>query len=151
MRRHANPASRRATGDRAGHYRRARLAEAFRTEISEIVRFELSDERVDTVAVHHVALNAAGTAARVYVSGDGNPDIDFASTVRALNEAMDFIRGSLGQRLGLHRVPMLHFVFDKALLSAARIEAILDEERVRFAELEQPPQTASEVVDETSP
>ncbi|QUW00486.1 30S ribosome-binding factor RbfA [Chloracidobacterium sp. MS 40/45] len=117
---------------RPGNHRRERLCEAFRLEINEIVRFELDDERVDPVIVHHVALNAAGTAARVYVSSDGGRETDLAATVRALNEATDFIRQALGQHLGLHRVPALHFVLDKTLLSASRIEAILDEERSRL-------------------
>ncbi|MCS7078644.1 MAG: 30S ribosome-binding factor RbfA [Chloracidobacterium sp.] len=136
MRRHASHGSR-STG--AARHRRARLSEAFRTEISEIVRFELTDEAVDPVAIHYVALNAAGTSARVYVSGDGCAETDFTATVRALNAARDFIRRSLGQRLGLHRVPSLHFVLDKTLLSASRIEAILNEERPRFSALDAPP------------
>ncbi len=123
---HAKPSA-------SGSHRRERLCEAFRLEIDEIIQFELMDERVDAVGVRHVALNAAGTAARVYVSGDGRSEADFAAALRALNEAADFIRRSLGQRLSLHRVPTLAFVFDKALLSASRIEAILDEERARFA------------------
>jgi len=107
-------------------------------ELNEILRFELADERVDAVEVHHVALNAAGTAARVYISGDGNREADLATTVRALNAATDFIRHALGQHLGLQRVPTLHFVLDKTLLSASRIEAILDEERSRLAALDKP-------------
>ncbi len=130
MRRHT---SHRARSTGAGGHRRARLCEAFRVEIGEIVRFELEDVAIDPVVVHHVALNAAGTSARVYVSGDGDLETDFAATVRALNAATDFIRYALGRRLGLHRVPALHFVLDKTLLSAARIEAILDEERPRFS------------------
>ncbi|OYT73611.1 MAG: ribosome-binding factor A [Chloracidobacterium sp. CP2_5A] len=129
MRRHASHAK--PSG--AGSHRRERLCEALRLEIGEIVQFELADERVDAVSVHHVALNAAGTAARVYISGDGCPEADLAATTRALTEATEFIRHALGQRLGLPRVPTLHFVLDTTLLSAARIEAILDEERIRFA------------------
>jgi len=123
---------------RRANHRRARLCEAFRLELNEILRFELADERVDAVEVHHVALNAAGTAARVYISGDGNREADLATTVRALNAATDFIRHALGQHLGLQRVPTLHFVLDKTLLSASRIEAILDEERSRLAALDKP-------------
>ncbi|QUV82319.1 30S ribosome-binding factor RbfA [Chloracidobacterium sp. D] len=123
---------------RPGNHRRERLCEAFRLEINEIVRFELDDERVDPVVVHHVALNAAGTAARVYVSGDGGRESNLALTVRVLNEATDFIRQALGQHLGLHRVPTLHFVLDKTLLSASRIEAILDEERPRLEAADAP-------------
>lgn len=140
MRRHTSHGARSAG---AGGHRRARLCEAFRTEISEIVRFELADDAIDPVAVHYVALNAAGTSARVYISGDGCSTADFTATVRALNAATDFIRHALGRRLGLHRVPALHFVFDKTLLSAARIEAILDEERPRFSALEPPPDDAA--------
>lgn len=118
---------------RPGNHRRERLCEAFRTEINEIVRFELDDVRVDSVVIHHVALNAAGTSARVYVSSDGSLETNLATSVRALNEATAFIRQSLGRHLGLNRVPTLHFVLDKTLLSASRIEAILDEEHSRLA------------------
>ncbi|MGQ9896094.1 MAG: 30S ribosome-binding factor RbfA [Acidobacteriota bacterium] len=117
---------------RPENHRRERLCEALRLEINEIVRFELDDERVDPVVVHHVALNAAGTSARAYVSSDGDRETDLATTVRILNEATDFIRQALGQHLGLQRVPALHFVLDKTLLSASRIEAILDAERSRL-------------------
>lgn len=114
-------------------YRRGRVTEAMRKEISEIVRFELADERIGPTAINYISLSKDGKSARVYVSGAGVTEMDMDETVRALNHAASFVRHEIGQRLDWNRVPELHFIFDKTMTSAMRIEEILDEERPRLA------------------
>jgi ribosome-binding factor A len=113
-------------------YRRGRVTEAMRKEISEIVRFELADDRVGPTAINHIALTKDKKSARVYVSGAGVTEMDMEETVKALNHAATYIRHQVGQRLSWNRVPELQFIFDKTMTSAMRIEQILDEERPRL-------------------
>ncbi len=120
------------SNDLAAEYRRGRLSEALREEISEIVRFELGDERIDPVAVNHVALNPKLNSARVYVSGAGVA-CDIEGTVAALNRAAQYIQRQVTFRLHLRKAPTLHFVFDKTMVAAMRIEEILDEESARLS------------------
>ncbi len=124
------------SGGTPPEYRRGRVTEAMRKEISEIVRFELADDRIGPTAINHISLSKDGKSARVYVSGAGVTEMDMDETVRALNHAASFIRHEVGQRLDWNRVPELHFIFDKTMTSAMRIEEILDEERPRLAAAE---------------
>lgn len=112
-------------------HRRERLAEALREEVSDIVNFELEDERIRSVDITAVKLDRE--RARVFVYLTGEPD-EITTTVEALNHAANYIRQQVVVRLNLHKTPHLHFVYDAQLASALRIEAVLKEEADRVSE-----------------
>ena len=57
-------------------------------------------------------------------------DEDKEASIAGLRAAAAFIRGELGRRLRVRRVPELHFELDKALEHAMHIERLLSEVRV---------------------
>ncbi len=112
-----------------------RLGEQIREEISMIIAGDLDDPRVDPVTVTDARITPDLRNAKVYVSVMGT-DEEAASALSALRSATGFIRQQLGTVLRLKRIPELHFVHDKTVESAARIEEILSEEVEKARERE---------------
>ncbi|MCC7156505.1 MAG: 30S ribosome-binding factor RbfA [Bryobacterales bacterium] len=84
--------------------RTRRVEEMMREELSELIRFELSDPRVTEVDVSAVHVSHDLKRADVVVAA-GNP-----SAIEGLEHARHFLRRQLMQRLDLFRMPELRFV-----------------------------------------
>jgi ribosome-binding factor A len=104
-----------------------RIAEQIREEVSQIVGYELRDERVGFVTVTDVRVAPDLSTARVYVTVLGTAD-EQASAVGALNHAAAFVRRQLAPRLRTKRVPTLHFALDDVLERGNRIDNLLKED-----------------------
>jgi len=108
-----------------GH-RGERLAEQVREEVSQIVSYELDDDRVGFATVTDVRVAPDYSSARIYVSILGSEE-EKQAAVEALNHASGFIRRQLAPRLHTKRTMTLHFVLDDLLERGNRIEALLKE------------------------
>ena len=75
-----------------------------REELSELIRFELSDPRVSQVDVSAVHVAHDLKRADVVVVAAN------AEAVAGLDHARHYLRRQLMQRLNLYRMPELHFV-----------------------------------------
>lgn len=109
-------------------YRRTdRVDELLKEEIAGILR-ELKDPRVGFVTVMDVEVSPDLRHARVFVSvlGDEEEKIE---TIRALDRASGFVRARVGEAITLKYLPNLHFILDRTLEKAARIEKLIDEMR----------------------
>mgnify|MGYP000979725106 CR=1 FL=1 len=117
-------------GDRqqTGHgHRTDRIAEAIREEVSQIVGYELNDERIGFATVTDVRLTPDLATARVFVSILGTPE-EQRTGVTALNNAAGFVRRLLAPRLSTRRVPTIVFSLDDLLERGNRIEDLLKED-----------------------
>lgn len=103
-----------------------RLNEQLRQEISLLIRDEVRDPRVGMVTVTAVETSPELDHARVYVNTLGDAD-ERDEAVAGLQSAASFLRGQLGRRLHMRRIPELHFSLDRTLAEAERIEALLRE------------------------
>ncbi|MEW6731478.1 MAG: 30S ribosome-binding factor RbfA [Acidobacteriota bacterium] len=107
--------------------RAIRLAETIRQEASDIVEYELTDERLSNVKVTSVKISPDLRNATIFVDIEGGKqEIDRA--IAALRHATGFIRYQLASRLQLKRAPDLLFKYDDTSKKAARIEELLREE-----------------------
>lgn len=106
--------------------RTARINEQLRQEISLLVRTEVKDPRVRLVTITDVVASPELDHARVYITTLGEED-DKAAALSGLRSASAFIRGELGRRLHIRRVPELRFEIDRKLENAQRIESLLRE------------------------
>lgn len=106
--------------------RTARVGEQLRREISDLLQREVKDPRVEGAIITHVDVTADLFHARVFVSVGGD-DAYRARVLEGLVAAAPFIRGELGRRLHLRRVPELRFELDRSLDHALRIEQLLRE------------------------
>ena len=104
--------------------RSLKLAEALKDEISEVVGFELDDPRLETVTVTDVTVSEDLRDAKVFVLVQGNEQ-EVAEAMKALQNAMVFVRQQVAMNLSLRHVPHLHFARDTAEENAARINQLL--------------------------
>ena len=104
--------------------RSERLAEALKDEISEVVGFELDDPRLETVTVTDVTVSEDLRDAKVFVLVQGD-EKEVADAMKALQNAMVFVRQQVAMNLSLRHVPHLHFARDTAEENAARVNQLL--------------------------
>ena len=104
--------------------RSLRLAEALKDEISEVVGFELDDPRLETVTVTDVTVSEDLRDAKVFVLVQGD-EKEVGDAMKALQNAMVFVRQQVAMNLSLRHVPHLHFARDTAEENAARVNQLL--------------------------
>jgi ribosome-binding factor A len=89
-------------------HRAERVAEAIREELDELINYELDDPRVHGASVAEVVLTPDRKRAVIRVQAEGGAE-EQHETLVALENARNFLRRSLGERLDLYRTPDLHF------------------------------------------
>jgi ribosome-binding factor A len=119
--------------------RQARVANAMRELLTELIAREVKDPRVHTagmVSVSQVELNRDLSVARVFVSfigGAGDEQVEDRA-LAALQAAAGFLRGPVGRRMRLQRAPELRFARDPRAEFGQRMREILIEDEQRVAE-----------------
>lgn len=103
-----------------------RINEQLRQEISILVRDEVRDPRVGLVTITGVETSPELDHAKVYITVLGD-DEEKEQALQGLRSAASFVRGQLGRRLHMRRIPELHFQIDRVLEEASRIDALLRE------------------------
>lgn len=106
--------------------RTARINEQLRQEIALLIREEVRDPRVGLATITAVVASPELDHARVFVTALGEEE-EKEEVVAGLRSAAPFIRGQLGRRLHMRRIPELHFELDRKLENAMRIETLLRE------------------------
>ena len=101
-----------------------KVAESLRTEISEIVGYELEDPRLLSVTVTDVRVADNLRDAKVYVLVEGD-ETEIQAALSALHHAAPYIRKQVAFALDLRHAPVLHFVRDIVEEKANRIEGLL--------------------------
>ena len=107
-------------------YRKGRISEEVKREISDIIQRELKDPRLDLVSIVNVDVAGDLKTAKVYVSSLKGAEAT-ASSVEGLRSAAGFIRSELSRRLKTRTVPELTFIADDSIEHGIRISKILSE------------------------
>jgi ribosome-binding factor A len=120
--------------------RAERVAERIRIELMDLlVRGVVRDPQAADCFVTAVRVSDDLRSARIWVrklqagGGSGLDDAAREEAVAALNRAAGFLRRELAPRLRLRHQPELRFVWDEGEERAARIEALLAEDRTEDA------------------
>lgn len=108
--------------------RAARVAEALREELEEVIVYEMKDPRIDADGVAEVLISpdARRASVRLALTGDAGKQQE---TVDALNHARNFLRREMARRLDMFRVPELRFEATVSAELGSKIEHLL--KRVR--------------------
>ncbi len=106
--------------------RTERIDELLRQEITSLLTKEVADPRIGFATVTDVETAPDLRHARVWVSVIGQP-ADRASTVRALEHAMPFVRRELGKRLRLRRIPEFSVRLDESIERGSRVMKLINE------------------------
>lgn len=108
--------------------RTARVGEAIRDELSQLLSFEMEDPRLKGVSIAEVTVTPDGRQARVNAALYGS-DAERKDALNALHHAASHLRRELAHRLQLRHVPELLFFADTGVEASSRVEVLL--ERVR--------------------
>ena len=105
-----------------------RVADQIRSELALLLSREVHDPGIGFVTLTRVQVSPDLQQARVLYTALGD-DKARATSARALERAVPFLRRQLGRRLRLKRVPELRFAYDPSVAGQDRIERILSELR----------------------
>jgi ribosome-binding factor A len=105
-------------------HRAARVAEAVREELAEIIGFELDDPRLRALTVREVQISPGARHARVQVAIEAGA-AEQRQAAAALDHARHYLRHELATRLNLRKVPELHFEIGLWTEADNRIEILL--------------------------
>ncbi|UCB43559.1 MAG: 30S ribosome-binding factor RbfA [Dehalococcoidales bacterium] len=107
-------------------YHIERVNSLIRQEISELLRCQVKDPRLDTfITVTAVDTSSDMRHAKVFVSRLGGQE-DKHKTLGVLASAAGFFRRELAARLKLRRVPELNFQWDDSLERGDRLLQLID-------------------------
>jgi ribosome-binding factor A len=107
-----------------------RVAEMVLRELSQMLLRDLKDPRLRGITLTSVKMSDDLRHARVFFSHlEGHTRGPEA--IRGFRSAEGFIRRSIGQALTLRFTPQLDFEFDEGPERAARLDALLREQRSR--------------------
>lgn len=102
-----------------------RIGDLIRAEVAEILNRKIQDPRIGFVTVTGVEVTKDLREAKVFVSVfEGTEKQE--ETLKGLKSAKGFIRGELGRRLQLRRVPEISFRLDLSVQRAAHLYEILE-------------------------
>ena len=104
------------------------ISELLRREISSIILHELSDPRMGFVTITRVQIAGDYRSAKVYATVRGS-NSDLRRTLGALTHARGHIQGLIADRIKLRHTPVLEFLEDQELLTALRVNRLIDEVR----------------------
>lgn len=103
-----------------------RIADQIQRELSEIIRLELKDPRIDLVTITDVEVTQDNAHAKVFFTALGETAQQEAAT-RALDHAAGFLRSNLAKRIKLRTVPQLHFHYDVSVERGMRLSKLIDD------------------------
>lgn len=111
-----------------GAPRRKRVERDLRDLLVEVLA-QLSDPRLDDVAVNRIELTDDLSFARIYVREGIAASTDGAGVIDGLDAAGGRIRREVAQRLQMRRAPELRFLYDEGLDHSRRVDELLAEIR----------------------
>ena len=93
--------------------------------ISEILANETRDELMHTITITDVDTAKDLSVAKVFFTSLLNQDKK--SLEKEVNEASDFVRKKVAEKMDLRQTPKLKFIYDESIEYGNKIEKILDE------------------------
>lgn len=108
-------------------HRTERISEALREELGELIAYEMADPRVASASVTDVHVSPDLRHALIHIGFQRTEEAE--EGIAALTGARHFLRGEVTRRLGVFRVPELHFESDASVALGNRMEHLL--KRVR--------------------
>ena len=105
--------------------RHQRLGTQIQRTLSELLRFETKDPRLQNISLTEVELSRDLSVAKVYFSLL-DPEGDSAEALHGLDAAAGFLRRKLGAAIKARHVPELRFAHDDSAAEAVRIGRLID-------------------------
>ncbi|WMQ74438.1 MAG: 30S ribosome-binding factor [Sodalis sp.] len=108
--------------------RTQRVAQEMQKEIAIILQREIKDPRVGMATISGVEVSRDLAYAKVFVTFlNDNTHEQVKTGVRALQDAVGFIRSLLGKAMRLRVVPELTFTYDNSLVEGMRMSNLVSQ------------------------
>lgn len=101
-----------------------RKKELIKIKLSEILKREVNDPKLDHATITRVEVSPDTTFAKIYFCSF-HPDVDSDEMLAAFNSAKNFIQSKLGKALQTRNTPKLAFVYDAGFDHASDIDHLL--------------------------
>ena len=105
--------------------RTARVGQAIREELAELISFEMNDPRLKSVTVADVDVTPDGRQATVKVEVFGTAE-EQKDAMAALHHSAGFLRHQVASRMELRHAPELLFLSDAGMAAQSRVETLLE-------------------------
>ena len=120
-------------GPQRGFARTDRVAEQIRRDLSELIRSEIRDPRVQQVSLTAVEVTPDYAHAKVfYTALVGESERE--ALAKGLKRASGFLRHELSRQLLLRTVPELHFEYDTSVERGMSLSSLIDSAVARTAD-----------------
>lgn len=107
-------------------YRLGRLGEEMKKELSDIIRYQLDDPRLNMVSILRVDVTRDLRYARVFISAL-TQDTSLEEIADVLTQSKGYIRRELAKRIQVRYIPEPLFVPDDSIAYGMKISKIIDE------------------------
>ena len=113
----------------------SRVAELIKREVSQMILFDIKDDRVGSGMVSVTAVDVAGDLqhTKIFVSIYGSDEVR-AETMEGLKSVTGYVRSELGKRVRLRRTPTVIFVEDKSFDRATSVLSLINQLSLKRAE-----------------
>ena len=128
----------------------SRVAELIKREVSQMILFDIKDDRVGAGMVSVTAVDVAGDLqhTKVFVSIYGSDEVR-AETMEGLKAVTGYVRSQIGKRVGLRRTPTVIFVEDTSFDRATSVLSLINQLSLKRADSENLAAEDSELDPET--
>ena len=120
-------------GPQRGFARTDRVAEQIRRDLSELIRTELRDPRVQQVSLTAVEVTPDYAHAKVFYTALV-AESEREALAKGLQRASGFLRHELSRQLLLRTVPELHFEYDTSVERGISLSSLIDSAVSRTAD-----------------
>jgi ribosome-binding factor A len=106
----------------------SRVAELIKREVSQMILFDIKDDRVGAGMVSVTGVDVAGDLqhTKIFVSIYGSDEVR-AETMEGLKAVTGYVRSELGKRVRLRRTPTVIFVEDKSFDRATSVLSLINQ------------------------
>jgi len=104
--------------------RQQRIAQLILKDVSEMIQFQIKDPEIGFVTLSDVDLSNDYSYVRLYVSFM-DPSKDQEVQLKVLNSYARQIRGALGKKLMIRKIPEVSFHLDPSFAQGQRIDDLL--------------------------
>ncbi len=123
----------------------SRVAELIKREVSQMILFDIKDDRVGAGMVSVTAVDVAGDLqhTKIFVSIYGSDEVR-ATTMEGLKSVTGYVRSELGKRVRLRRTPTVIFVEDTSFDRATSVLSLINQLSLKRGESENLEPSASD-------
>jgi ribosome-binding factor A len=116
----------------------SRVAELIKREVSQMILFDIKDDRVGAGMVSVTNVDVAGDLqhTKIFVSIYGSDEVRL-QTMEGLKAVTGYVRSELGKRVRLRRTPTVLFVEDTSFDRATSVLSLINQLSLNRAESEQ--------------